>query len=58
MTETMGKAQSPARSPGNSPKPVDDPPLWSPWNFETRKHDWHDIIYDEMLASYMNSQNS
>jgi hypothetical protein len=28
-----------------------DPPRWSPWNFQNTKRDWHKDIYDEAQAS-------
>ena len=57
MSENMGTAQDPARKPGDSSEQLDNPPLWSPWNFQTKQRDWHEIIYDEMHSSFMKSEN-
>jgi hypothetical protein len=32
--ENMGTAQGPARKPGDPSEQLDNPPLWSPWNFQ------------------------
>lgn len=58
MSENMGTAQGPARKSGDSSERLDNPPLWSPWNFQTRQRDWHEVIYDEMRSSFMKSENT
>jgi len=30
---------------------LNDPPRWSPWNFQNTKRDWHRDIYGETHAS-------
>jgi len=30
---------------------LNDPPRWSPWNFQNTKRDWHRDFYDETQAS-------
>jgi len=30
---------------------LNDPPRWSPWNFQNTTRDWHKDIYDETHAS-------
>jgi hypothetical protein len=56
--ENMGTAQGPARKPGDPSEQLDNPPLWSLWNFQTRQRDWHEIIYDEMGSSCMKTENT
>jgi hypothetical protein len=58
MSQNTGAAQGTARKPGDSSEQLDNPPLWSPWNFQTKQRDWHKAIYDEMRSSYMNSENT
>jgi hypothetical protein len=53
MRDHMGAALGPAREPSNFSERLDNPPLWSPWNFQSKKLDWHEVIYDEnALALY------
>jgi len=58
MSENMGTAQGPARKPDDSSERLDNPPLWSPWNFQTKQRDWHEVIYDQMRSSFMKSENT
>jgi hypothetical protein len=37
-----------AQKPGDSSERLDNPPVWSPWNFQSKQRDWHEVIYDEM----------
>jgi len=30
---------------------LNDPPRWSPWNFQNTKRDWHRDFYDETQTS-------
>jgi hypothetical protein len=30
---------------------LNDPPRWSPWNFQKTERDWHRDIYDKTCAS-------
>jgi hypothetical protein len=53
MIEKAGTTQDPATKPGDSSDQLDNPPFWSPWNFQTNQRDWHEIIYDEMRSGYM-----
>jgi hypothetical protein len=58
MSESVGAAQGPARKPSDSSAQLDNPPFWSPWNFQTKQRDWHKAIYDEMRPSYMKGENT
>jgi hypothetical protein len=58
MSENMGTALGPAQTQGDSPEELDNPPLWSPWNFQTKKRDWHEVVYDEMRSSSAKTQNT
>jgi hypothetical protein len=53
MSDNVGTAQGPVRKPGDWSEQLDNPSLWSPWNFQTKQRDWHEIIYDEMRSGYM-----
>jgi hypothetical protein len=52
MSEKMGIPQGAERKPSDVTEQSDNPPLWSPWNFQTERRDWHEIIYDERHSSY------
>ncbi len=54
----IGTAEGPARKPGDSSKQLDNPPLWSPWNFHSKRPDWHEVIYEEMRSSYVKNENT
>lgn len=58
MSDNVGTAQGPVRKPGDWSEQLDNPSLWSPWNFQTKQRDWHEIIYDEMRSGYMKSENT
>ncbi len=58
MGENMDTAHDRARKSGDSSVRLDHPPLWSPWNFQTKHPDWHEVIYDEMRSSYIKSENT
>jgi hypothetical protein len=58
MSKNMGTAQGQAQKPGDSPEQLHNPPLWSPWNFQSKQRDWHEVIYDEMRSSFMKSENT
>ena len=58
MSENIGKAQSPEQKPGDSSEQLDNPPLWSPWNFQTKQRDWHQALYDEMHSNHVKSENT
>jgi hypothetical protein len=58
MSQNMGAAQVTARKPGDSSDQLDNPPFWSPWNFQTKQRDWHEFIYDEMRTGYMKRENT
>ena len=53
--ETMGKntnsERGAAEEPGHSSERLDNPPLWSPWNFQNKKRDWHEDFYDQIHSS-------
>jgi hypothetical protein len=48
MSENLGTAPGSAQKPGDSSERLDNPPVWSPWNFQSKQRDWHEVIYDEM----------
>jgi hypothetical protein len=58
MSQNLGTAQGTQRKPVESLELLDDPPLWSPWNFQSKQPDWHKIIYDEMRHSYAKAENT
>jgi hypothetical protein len=58
MSEKMGIPQGEARKPGDVMEQLDNPPLWSPWNFQTEPRDWHEIIYDELYSKYTETKNT
>jgi hypothetical protein len=58
MSEKMGAAEGAGGKTGYSSKQLDNPPLWSPWNFQTRRRDWHEVIYDEIRSSSMKDENT
>jgi hypothetical protein len=41
--------------PGNSSERLDNPPLWSPWNFQNKQRDWHEDFYGETHSSALRS---
>jgi hypothetical protein len=55
MSDNIGTASGSAQKPGDSSEQLDNPPLWSPWNFQSKQRDWHEVIYDEMHSSYVKS---
>jgi hypothetical protein len=46
--DAANKADDAEQKPSDS---VDHPPLWSPWNFQNKKRDWHDNFYGEIPNS-------
>ena len=58
MSENRGTARGLARKLGDSPEQLNNPPLWSPWNFQTRQRDWHEIFYDEMCSDNTKNENT
>jgi hypothetical protein len=56
MSENVS-TEGPARNPSESSAEMDNPPLWSYWNFQTRQRDWHEVIYGEMRSTYVNNEN-
>ncbi len=57
MDDNMGTAPKEPRESSNSSEQMDNPPLWSPWNFLTKRRDWHEVIYDEMRPGYVKAEN-
>jgi hypothetical protein len=57
MSKNIGKAQSLEQKSDDSWAQLDDPPAWSPWNFQTQQRDWHQAIYDEMRSSDVKSED-
>jgi hypothetical protein len=35
----------------DSSEQLNDAPLWSPWNFQHKRRDWQEDIYDELPTS-------
>jgi hypothetical protein len=58
MSENRGSAQGPARKPGDSSDQLDNPPLWSSWNFQTKQREWHEVFYDEMRSDHVKNKNT
>jgi hypothetical protein len=58
MSENVGTAEVPARKASDSPAQLGNPPLWSPWNFQTKQHDLHEMTYDEMRSNYIKNANT
>jgi hypothetical protein len=58
MSEKVGSTHDPAIKPDDSSDQLDNPPFSSPWNFQTKQRDWHEIIYDEMRSGYMKRENT
>jgi hypothetical protein len=58
MSENEGTVQGSAQKPSDSSAQLDDPPFWSPWNFQTKQRDWHKAIYDEMCSSSIKNENT
>jgi hypothetical protein len=51
MSKNMDTGHGTAGKPGYSSERLDNPPLWSPWNFQTKQRDWHEDFFDEMSSS-------
>jgi hypothetical protein len=58
MSEKVGTTQDAATKPSDSSEQLDNAPFWSPWNFQTKQRDWHEVIYDEMRSGYMKPENT
>lgn len=58
MGENMGTAPKLAQEPSNSSEQLDNPPLRSPWNFQGKQRDWHEVFYDEMHSSSIKSEDT
>jgi hypothetical protein len=53
-TDADGRGEKADEWHGAEQKPgdwSDHPPLWSPWNFQNKKSDWHEAFYDEIPSS-------
>jgi hypothetical protein len=57
MVEKSDTARDSAQKSGESSERLDNPPLWSPWNFGTRHADWHEVFYDEMRSVNIKTEN-
>jgi hypothetical protein len=51
MSKNTDDGHGKAEKPGDSSERLDNPPLWSPWNFQNKQRDWHEDFYDEMHSS-------
>jgi hypothetical protein len=58
MSDNRGTEPGSAQKLGDSSEQLDNPPFWSPWNFQSKQRDWHEIIYDEMRSGYMKRENT
>jgi hypothetical protein len=38
-----------AKKPGESER-LDNPPRWSPWDFQNKQPDWHENFYSKMRS--------
>jgi len=56
MSKNIG-TQNPEQNPGDLSEQLDNPPFWSPWNFQTKQRDWHEVIYDELRSDYRRVKN-
>jgi len=50
MSKNTDSTHETAEKLGNSSERLDNPPLWSPWNFQNKQRDWHEDFYDEMRS--------
>ena len=59
MSKNTDGGHGTAEKPGDSSERRDNPPLWSPWNFQNKQRDWHEDFYDEMIpARHMAQRNN
>jgi hypothetical protein len=51
MSRNTDSGRGTAEKSGDSSERLDTPPLWSPWNFQIKKRDWHEDFYDQIHSS-------
>lgn len=58
VSDYMGSAQGPVKVPDDMSEQSNNPPFWSPWNFQIRGRDWHEIFYDEMRSNKTTNEDT